>query len=165
MLTICTRRKLYVRNPCLFHGFCASLHVPSQQCTEFCTQVRTRIFSAACGAPTHQKPRPTATMGPSYGHRAVSCAETRKQPNGRRRGDGVFRGTQETTGIQKRRQRGKTEANEPSYGGTRDNERGKRKQPKRTRRGAGVTRGTSGTTATPENKERAPTEAIEPSYG
>jgi len=79
------------------------------------TQKTTRIR-------THQQRAPRATMGPSYGHRAVSRAETRKQPKCTRRGYGVASGTQEATGILKRQQRGKKEVIQPSYGGTRDDE-------------------------------------------
>ena len=74
---------------------------------------------------THQQRAPTKSIGPSYGHRWVSHAETRKQPNLRRRGDGVARGTPGTTATSENKERGKTETIQPSYGGTRDDERGK----------------------------------------
>ena len=74
------------------------------------------FFQPLAAPPTYQKQRPTDTIEPSYGHRAVSSAETRKQPKCTRRGDGVARGTQEATAIPEDKERAQTEATGPSYG-------------------------------------------------
>ena len=72
--------------------------------------------------PKNQQRAQTATMGPSYGHRAASCAETRKQPKCTRRGAGVAREPSRTAATPEHKERAQTEATEPSYGGTRDDE-------------------------------------------
>ena len=58
-----------------------SLLVPAQNALSFVRKYGLEFFQPLAAPPTYQKPRPTDTIEPSYGHRAVLYAETRKQPN------------------------------------------------------------------------------------
>ena len=119
VLIICARRKLYVRSPCLFTGFTRVYMFHRSNALSFVRKYGLEFFQPLAAPPTHQKPRPTDTIEPSYGVRAVPCAETRKQYKCTRRGAGVAREPSGTTSITEHKERAQTEAVEPSYGGTR----------------------------------------------
>ena len=58
-----------------------SLLVPAQNALRIVRKYVLEFFQPLAAPPTYQKPRPTDKTELSYGHRAVSRAETRKQQN------------------------------------------------------------------------------------